>query len=171
MLKGNYKEWFCQILWVMVAERSNVSCGKGNKCQHKRKSLLIEYFIKRTWLNKNFKSTDSANKQRNVLAIRHVSNESKSNNCRLQKKKIFKNFVKSDGSVINNLSSHRARPENKFNWNINKTHQTWIKISVIKSSENISLDFNFSQISIALSKVKQILFSLHAVRMTEILAD
>ena len=85
------------------------------KCQHKRKSLLIEYFIKRTWLNKNFKSTDSANKQRNVLAIRHVSNESKSNNCRLQKKKIFKNFVKSDGSVINNLSSHRARPENKFN--------------------------------------------------------
>ena len=85
------------------------------KWQHKRKSVLIEYFIKRKWLNKNFKSTDSANKEGNVLAVRHVSNESKSSNCRLQKKKISKNFVKTDRSVINNFSSRRARPENEFN--------------------------------------------------------
>ena len=116
------------------------------KWQHKRKSVLIEYFIKRKWLNKNFKSTDSANKEGNVLAVRHVSNESKSSNCRLQKKKISKNFVKTDRSVINNFSSRRARPENEFNWNINKTDQTWIKIFVIKSSENISLDLNIPQI-------------------------
>lgn len=62
-----------------------------------------------------------------------------------RRKKIFKNFVKTDRSVINNFSSHRPRPENEFNWNINKTDETWIKIFVIKSSENISLDLNFPQ--------------------------
>lgn len=96
----------------MVAERSIQSWGKGTKCQHKRKSLLIEYFIKREWLDKNFKPTDLANKERNVLAVRHVSSESKSSNCRLQKKKVFKNFFKTDKSVINNSFSNRARPEN-----------------------------------------------------------
>lgn len=115
---------FCKF-WLFLCSVSIakcLDCTKFNVCflffqkwQHKRKSILIEYFIKRTWLNKNFKSADSANKERNVLAIRHVSNESKSNNCRLQKKKIFKNFVKTDRSVINNFSSHRPRPENEFN--------------------------------------------------------
>lgn len=77
----------------MVAERSVLSCGKGIKWQHKRKSILIEYFIKLKRLDKNFKLTVSAN-ERNLLAVRHVSNESKSSNCRLQKKKVFKIFVK-----------------------------------------------------------------------------
>lgn len=80
----------------MVAERSVLSCGKRTKWQHKRKSTLIEYFIKRKRLDKNLNHTDSANKKRNVLAIRHVSNESKFNICRLQKKKVFKNLVKTD---------------------------------------------------------------------------
>lgn len=66
------------------------------KWQHKRKSILIEYFVEQRRLDKNCKPTDSANKERNVLAIRHVSSESKSNNCRLQKKKVFKNFIKTD---------------------------------------------------------------------------
>lgn len=78
----------------MVAERSILSCGKRIKWQHKRKSILIEYFIKRKRLDKNFKLTVSANKERNLLAVRHVSSESKSSNCRLQKKKGFKIFVK-----------------------------------------------------------------------------
>lgn len=79
----------------MVAERSVLSCWKRTKWQHKRKSMLIEYFIKRKRLGKNFTPTHSAKKERNVLAIRHVSHESKSSNCscRFQKKKVFKNFV------------------------------------------------------------------------------
>lgn len=98
----------------MVAERSILSCGHRTKWQHKRKSILIEYFAKQKRLDKNFKPTDSANKERNVLAERHVSNESKSNICRLQKKKVFKNFVRTDRSVINNSSSNRAKPETQY---------------------------------------------------------
>lgn len=78
----------------MVAETSSLCCGAKTKWQHKRKSVLIEYFIEQRRLDKNCKPTDSANKERNVLAVRHVSSESKSNNCRLQKKKVFKNFIK-----------------------------------------------------------------------------
>lgn len=63
---------------------------------------MLKYFIKRKRLYKNLKPTDSANKGR------HVSNESKCNIARLQKKKIFKNFVKTERSVINNSSSNRA---------------------------------------------------------------
>lgn len=87
----------------MVAERSILSRGKRIKWQHKRKSILIEYFIKRKRLDKNFKPTGSANKGKNILAVRHVSSESKFSNCRLQKKKVFKNFVKTDRSVITPL--------------------------------------------------------------------
>lgn len=86
----------------MVAERSVLSCGNRSKWQHKRKSMLMKYFIKRKKLYKNFKPTDSANKGR------HVSNESKSYISRLQKKKVSKNFVKTERSVINNSSSNRA---------------------------------------------------------------
>lgn len=98
----------------MVAERSVLSCGKRIIWQHKRKSTLIEYFIKRKRLDKHFKPTDSANKERSVLTIRHVSNESKSSNCGLQKKKVFQD-IKTDWSVINNSSNNRARPENYNN--------------------------------------------------------
>lgn len=84
----------------MVAETSVLSCGKRTKRQYKRKSILIEYFIKRRRLNKNHKPTTSANKQRNLVAIRHVSDATKSSNGRLEKKKIFRNFVKTDRSVI-----------------------------------------------------------------------
>lgn len=85
----------------MVAERSVLSCEKGTKWPHKRKSILLEYFIKLKRLDTNFEPTDSADKERNVLAVRHVSNDSKSNIGRLQKKKVLKNFVKTDKSVIN----------------------------------------------------------------------
>lgn len=99
----------------MVADTSVLSCRKRIKWQQKRKFILIEYFIKRRRLDKNCKPTDSASKERNVLAIRHVSNESKSSNCRLQKKKVFKNFGKTAKSVINNSSSNRARSETSIN--------------------------------------------------------
>ncbi|KAF7480294.1 Hypothetical predicted protein [Marmota monax] len=99
----------------MVAETSVLSCWKRTKWQHKRKSMLIKYSVKQRRLIKNCKPTDSAHKKRNVLAIRHVSNESKSSNYRFQKKKVFKTFVKTDSLLINNSSSNRARPETKIN--------------------------------------------------------
>ncbi|KAF6087977.1 establishment of sister chromatid cohesion N-acetyltransferase 1 [Phyllostomus discolor] len=98
----------------MVAEISILSCGKRTKWQHKKKSILIKYFIKRKRLYRNLEPADSANEGRNALAVRHVSNESKFNICRFQKTKVFKNFVKTDRSVINNFSSNRARPEIQY---------------------------------------------------------
>lgn len=99
----------------MVAETSVLSCGKRTKWQHKRKSILIEYFTKRRRLNRSHKPTNLASKERNLLAIRHVTNSSTSSSCRLQKKKLFRNFVKADRSVINNSSSNRVRPETNHN--------------------------------------------------------
>nr|KAF6471263.1 establishment of sister chromatid cohesion N-acetyltransferase 1 [Molossus molossus] len=93
----------------MVAERSILSCGKITKWQHKRKLILIKYFIKRKRLYKSFKPTDYANKGR------HVSNESKSNISRFQKKKVFKSFIKTDRSVINNSSCNRADLKTNIN--------------------------------------------------------
>lgn len=77
--------------------------------------MLIEYFTKRRRLNRSHKPTNLANKERNLLAIRHVTNSSTSSSCRLQKKKLFRNFVKADRSVINNSSSNRVRPETNHN--------------------------------------------------------
>lgn len=83
-----------------MAETSVLSCGKRTKWQHKRKSIFIEYFTKRRRLNRSQKPTNLENKERSLLAIRHVTNASASSS--LQKKKVVRNFVKADRSVINN---------------------------------------------------------------------
>ncbi|XP_068955857.1 N-acetyltransferase ESCO1 isoform X2 [Petaurus breviceps papuanus] len=73
----------------------------------KRKSTLVEHSAKRRKLD-NSKLTNSANRERN-FETRHVSNKSKSNNCKVQKKKSPKTFVKADRSVTNKTTNNFAR--------------------------------------------------------------
>ncbi|XP_043834242.1 N-acetyltransferase ESCO1 [Dromiciops gliroides] len=74
----------------------------------KRKSTLVEHSAKRRKLDNNSKLTNSANRERN-FETRHVSNKSKSNNCKIQKKKSPKTFVKADRSVTNKSTNNFAR--------------------------------------------------------------
>lgn len=101
-----------------MAEVSVVSCGKRNNWQHKIQSILIQCFVKQRRFGKNY-TTNSASKERHVIALRHVSSESKSSDCRLQKKKVFKDFV--SGSVISHSSSNRVRYETRINLKVNRT--------------------------------------------------
>uniref|UniRef100_F7G2W9 Establishment of sister chromatid cohesion N-acetyltransferase 1 n=2 Tax=Monodelphis domestica TaxID=13616 RepID=F7G2W9_MONDO len=73
----------------------------------KRKSTLVEHSAKRRKLDSS-RLTNSANRERNI-ATRHVSNKSKSNNCKVQKKKSPKTFVKADRSVTNKTTNNFAR--------------------------------------------------------------
>ncbi|XP_074132470.1 N-acetyltransferase ESCO1 [Sminthopsis crassicaudata] len=73
----------------------------------KRKSTLVEHSAKRRKLD-NSKLTNSANRERNI-ETQHGSNKSKSNNCKIQKKKSPKTFVKADRSVTNKTSNNFAR--------------------------------------------------------------
>ncbi|XP_051826317.1 N-acetyltransferase ESCO1 isoform X1 [Antechinus flavipes] len=73
----------------------------------KRKSTLVEHSAKRRKLD-NSKLTNSANRERN-FETQHVSNKSKSNNCKIQKKKSPKTFVKADRSVTNKTTNNFAR--------------------------------------------------------------
>ncbi|XP_020826339.1 N-acetyltransferase ESCO1 isoform X2 [Phascolarctos cinereus] len=74
----------------------------------KRKSTLVEHSAKRRKLDNNSKLTNSANRERN-FETQHVSNKSKSNNCKVQKKKSPKTFVKADRSVTNKTTNNFAR--------------------------------------------------------------
>ncbi|XP_072460464.1 N-acetyltransferase ESCO1 [Notamacropus eugenii] len=74
----------------------------------KRKSTLVEHSAKRRKLDNSSKLTNSANRERS-FETRHVSNKSKSNNCKVQKKKSPKTFVKTDRSVTNKNTNNFTR--------------------------------------------------------------
>ncbi|XP_074056636.1 N-acetyltransferase ESCO1 isoform X2 [Macrotis lagotis] len=74
----------------------------------KRKSTIVEHSAKRRKLDNDNKLTNLANKERN-FETRHVSNKSKSNNCKVQKKNSPKTFVKADRSLNNKTTNNFTR--------------------------------------------------------------
>ncbi|XP_053873698.1 N-acetyltransferase ESCO1 isoform X1 [Malaclemys terrapin pileata] len=73
----------------------------------KRKSAIAESSAKRRKLDKNSKS--STNKEREVSAMKHVSNKSKPNKNAMQKKAVLKISVKPNRSVVNKAINNCAR--------------------------------------------------------------
>ncbi|XP_044522572.1 N-acetyltransferase ESCO1 [Gracilinanus agilis] len=124
----------------------------------KRKSTLVEHSAKRRKLDNN-RLTNSANRETNI-ATRHVSNKSKSNNCKVQKKKSPKTFVKTDRSVTNKTTNNFARSsyqtklveKSQSELELNRTtHKTLpLTKSALKSPNRI----NSSQTSPKSSKIK-----------------